>query len=104
MAGRTRVHGGLRCAGGWQAGRHFFWCGGGGPLGVPVPSLGGAAATATIDSKVTRMTATGPTPSDTERRDALAESIFGATIGTLELMHVYVGDRLGLYAKLAEVD
>jgi SAM-dependent methyltransferase len=50
------------------------------------------------------MTATGPTPSDTERRDALAESIFRATIGTLELMHVYVGDRLGLYAKLAEVD
>ena len=40
--------------------------------------------------------------SDIERRDALAERLFGATIGTLELFGVYLGDRLGLYAALAE--
>ncbi|HEY2949634.1 MAG TPA: class I SAM-dependent methyltransferase [Micromonosporaceae bacterium] len=50
------------------------------------------------------MTTTGPTSSETERRDALADSIFKATIGTLELMHVYLGDRLGLYTKLAQAD
>src|SRR4051812_36738143 len=50
------------------------------------------------------MTTTSPTPSDTSRRDALADSIFQATIGALELMHVYLGDRLGLYTKLAKVD
>jgi SAM-dependent methyltransferase len=36
-----------------------------------------------------------------ERRDALVERLFGATIGTLELFGVYLGDRLGLYAALA---
>jgi 2-polyprenyl-3-methyl-5-hydroxy-6-metoxy-1,4-benzoquinol methylase len=50
------------------------------------------------------MTATVPTGSDTERRDALAEQIFQATIGAQELMHIYVGDRLGLYTTLAQVD
>jgi SAM-dependent methyltransferase len=50
------------------------------------------------------MTTTSPTPSDTGRRDALVDSIFQATIGALELMHVYLGDRLGLYTKLAKVD
>jgi 2-polyprenyl-3-methyl-5-hydroxy-6-metoxy-1,4-benzoquinol methylase len=50
------------------------------------------------------MTSTRPTPPDTDRRDALVESIFRATIGSLELMHLYLGDRLGLYARLAEVD
>jgi SAM-dependent methyltransferase len=37
----------------------------------------------------------------TERRDALVERLFGATIGALELFGVYLGDRLGLYAALA---
>jgi SAM-dependent methyltransferase len=50
------------------------------------------------------MTTTSSTPSDTGRRDALVDSIFQATIGALELMHVYLGDRLGLYTKLAKVD
>src|SRR4051794_32051285 len=50
------------------------------------------------------MTATSPTSSDTDRRDALVNSIFQATIGALELMHIYLGDRLGLYTKLAGVD
>lgn len=35
------------------------------------------------------------------RRDALAERLFGACIGAMDLLHVYVGDRLGLYAALA---
>ena len=34
------------------------------------------------------------------RRDALAQRLFEATIGTMELCAVYLGDRLGLYAAL----
>jgi SAM-dependent methyltransferase len=41
---------------------------------------------------------------DAERRDALVERLFGATIGTLELFGVYLGDRLGLYTALAGAD
>jgi 2-polyprenyl-3-methyl-5-hydroxy-6-metoxy-1,4-benzoquinol methylase len=37
-----------------------------------------------------------------ERRDALVERLFGATIGAFDLLTVYLGDRLGLYAALAE--
>jgi 2-polyprenyl-3-methyl-5-hydroxy-6-metoxy-1,4-benzoquinol methylase len=44
------------------------------------------------------------TTSDTARRDALVERLFGATIGTLELFGVYLGDRLGLYAALSGSD
>jgi ubiquinone/menaquinone biosynthesis C-methylase UbiE len=39
-------------------------------------------------------------PASTEARDAMAARIFAATIGTLELLHVYIGDRLGLYRAL----
>ena len=39
-----------------------------------------------------------------DRRDALVERLFGATIGTLELFGVYLGDRLGLYTALAGTD
>lgn len=47
--------------------------------------------------------APGGTAPDAEvsRRDALVERLFGACIGTLDLLHVYVGDRLGLYRALA---
>jgi hypothetical protein len=38
---------------------------------------------------------------ETARRDELVERLFGATIGTLELFGVYLGDHLGLYAALA---
>jgi 2-polyprenyl-3-methyl-5-hydroxy-6-metoxy-1,4-benzoquinol methylase len=41
--------------------------------------------------------------SATARRDALAERIFKATIDTLELFHLYVGERLGLYRALADL-
>lgn len=44
------------------------------------------------------------TTDEAERRDALVERLFGATIGTLELFGVYLGDRLGLYAALAGGD
>ena len=37
-----------------------------------------------------------------DSRDALVARMFGATIGTLELLHVYIGDRLGLYRALAD--
>lgn len=39
--------------------------------------------------------------SDTERADALAERIFGATLGTMDLLAIYLGDRLGYYRALA---
>jgi SAM-dependent methyltransferase len=35
-----------------------------------------------------------------EQADALLERMVGALIGTAELMNVYLGDRLGLYAQL----
>lgn len=37
-----------------------------------------------------------------ERRDALVGRLFEATIGAMDLLSVYVGDRLGLYKALAE--
>jgi len=37
-----------------------------------------------------------------ERRDALVERLFEATIGAMEVLSVYLGDRLGLYRALAE--
>jgi 2-polyprenyl-3-methyl-5-hydroxy-6-metoxy-1,4-benzoquinol methylase len=40
---------------------------------------------------------------DTARRDAVVEQLFAGTIGALETLHVYLGDRLGLYAALTEV-
>ena len=40
---------------------------------------------------------------DTARRDAVVEQLFLGAIGALETLHVYLGDRLGLYAALAEM-
>jgi 2-polyprenyl-3-methyl-5-hydroxy-6-metoxy-1,4-benzoquinol methylase len=40
-------------------------------------------------------------PTQTARRDELADRLFGAAVGALELLNVYVGDRLGLYRELA---
>lgn len=39
-----------------------------------------------------------------ERRDALVERLFAATIGAMDLCSVYLGDRLGLYRALAGAD
>jgi 2-polyprenyl-3-methyl-5-hydroxy-6-metoxy-1,4-benzoquinol methylase len=38
---------------------------------------------------------------DTARRDAIVEQLFLGALGALETLHVYLGDRLGLYATLA---
>jgi 2-polyprenyl-3-methyl-5-hydroxy-6-metoxy-1,4-benzoquinol methylase len=38
----------------------------------------------------------------TDRADALAERLFGATLGALELFSVYLGAELGLYRALAD--
>ena len=35
-------------------------------------------------------------------RDQLTERLFGATIGALDLLHVWLGERLGLYRALAD--
>jgi hypothetical protein len=37
-----------------------------------------------------------------DRAGALAERLFGATLGALELFSVYLGAELGLYRTLAE--
>jgi 2-polyprenyl-3-methyl-5-hydroxy-6-metoxy-1,4-benzoquinol methylase len=37
-----------------------------------------------------------------ERRDALVERLFGATIGAMDVLSVYLGVRLGLYRALAD--
>src|SRR5689334_11170381 len=37
------------------------------------------------------------------RRDAVVEQLFAGAIGALEMLHVYVGDRLGLYTAMAEL-
>jgi hypothetical protein len=38
----------------------------------------------------------------TERRDALAGKLFAGAIEALDLLGVYIGDRLGLYRALAD--
>jgi 2-polyprenyl-3-methyl-5-hydroxy-6-metoxy-1,4-benzoquinol methylase len=38
---------------------------------------------------------------DTGRRDAVVEQLFLGAIGAVETLHIYVGDRLGLYVALA---
>jgi SAM-dependent methyltransferase len=42
------------------------------------------------------------TTTPTDRADALAERLFGATLGALELFSVYLGAELGLYRRLAD--
>jgi SAM-dependent methyltransferase len=42
------------------------------------------------------------TDRDTEQRDALVGRLFDAAIGTMEVLCVYLGDRLGLYQALAD--
>jgi 2-polyprenyl-3-methyl-5-hydroxy-6-metoxy-1,4-benzoquinol methylase len=40
--------------------------------------------------------------SSEQRRDALVERIFGSSIGFMEILSIYVGDRLGFYRTLAD--
>lgn len=39
---------------------------------------------------------------DAERADALAERLVGAALGTMDLLSVYIGERLGLYRALRD--
>jgi SAM-dependent methyltransferase len=48
------------------------------------------------------MTTMITSPCVTKQRDALVERLFESAIGMLDVLSVYVGDRLGLYAVLAE--
>ena len=43
-----------------------------------------------------------PVQSPEQRRDALVERIFGNSIGFMEILSIYVGDRLGFYRALAD--
>src|ERR687894_2170304 len=38
-----------------------------------------------------------------QRKEALVERVFGSAIGFMELLSIYVGERLGLYHALADV-
>jgi hypothetical protein len=42
------------------------------------------------------------TAAQSDERDALVGRLFNSVIGSLELFHVYLGDRLGLYRTLAD--
>ena len=42
-----------------------------------------------------------PVQTPEQRRDALVERIFGSCIGFMEILSIYVGDRLGLYRAIA---
>ena len=46
---------------------------------------------------------TTATTTGVSRREAVVEQLFLGAMGALETLHVYVGDRLGLYAALAEM-
>jgi SAM-dependent methyltransferase len=48
------------------------------------------------------VTATALTKQDEEQRGALVERMFHGGIAVLEMLSIYVGDRLGLYRALAE--
>ena len=48
------------------------------------------------------MTASASAAEAAARRDALVERLFLATVGTWDVLGVYIGDRLGLYRTLAE--
>ena len=48
------------------------------------------------------VTPAGITETDDARRDALVQRLFAATLNALELLHVYIGDRLGLYRVMAD--
>jgi hypothetical protein len=43
-----------------------------------------------------------PVQEPDKRRDALVERIFGSCIGFMEILSIYVGDRLGFYRALAD--
>jgi 2-polyprenyl-3-methyl-5-hydroxy-6-metoxy-1,4-benzoquinol methylase len=44
----------------------------------------------------------GSVQSPEQRRDALVERIFGSCIGFMEILSIYVGDRLGFYRTLVD--
>jgi 2-polyprenyl-3-methyl-5-hydroxy-6-metoxy-1,4-benzoquinol methylase len=43
---------------------------------------------------------TALSPTETERRDALAERVAGMAIGTFDMVNIYLGERLGLFRSL----
>lgn len=43
-----------------------------------------------------------PVQTPEQRREALVERSFGSCIGFMEVLSIYVGDRLGFYRALAD--
>ena len=52
-------------------------------------------------SETTGTAADGPSEAEAAR-DALAERLLGATVGALDLFHIWLGEHLGLYRALAD--
>ena len=59
------------------------------------------AGTTTAGTTTTVTAADGPSGAEAAR-DALAERLLGATVGALDLVHVWLGEHLGLYRALAD--
>lgn len=59
--------------------------------------------TTTHDTKEINVIAEMTTSAAEERRDALVDRVFAATIGTMDLATIYLGDRLGYYRTLHEL-
>src|SRR5712692_6965403 len=62
----------------------------------------GAAARGFPGGLVMSVTASAMTKQDEEQRGALVERLFHGGIAVLEMLSIYVGDRLGLYRALAQ--
>src|SRR5260370_41373872 len=67
-----------------------------------MPEERGPAAGGFSGGLVLSVTATALTKQDEEQRGALVERLFHGGIAVLEMLSIYVGDRLGLYRALAE--
>src|SRR3712207_9456916 len=52
--------------------------------------------------RMSEETAQGSARTPEQRREALAERVFGSAIGFMEILSIYLGDRLGFYRSLAD--
>src|SRR3981081_791562 len=67
-----------------------------------MPEEGGRARGRNPGGGVMSVTAAQLTKKDEEERGALVERMFHGGIAVLEMLTIYVGDRLGLYRVLAQ--
>ena len=70
-------------------------------LTVDAPLAAGGHATGATDAANATTAALGSAPDAGPTADAFAERFFAASLGALEILSVYLGDRLGWYRSLA---